>query len=294
MTSTVHSTNRFDVHATITNTIIAAIERGVDEFVMPWHRQGGFGRPANAATSRLYRGVNVLALWATAMTKGFSSNHWATYRQWTTLGAHVQKGAKGTPILFYKPLTPGDERDESQSPSRFIARASCVFNGDQVDGWKAECVDQADELIRIEAAECLVTSSGAEVRHVGDNAFYSAVHDYVQMPTAERFVGSPTRSAGEAYYAVLLHELVHWTGGEHRLQRTFGERFGDHAYAFEELVAELGSAFLCADLGIATEPRPDHASYIAHWLTVLSSDKRAIVTASRLATEAAGFLAKAT
>lgn len=291
MNSSVLSTKRFDVYASITQTIIAAIERGTGDFVMPWHRQGGAGgRPTNAATGQAYRGVNVVALWARAAIEGYPSSQWATFRQWSSIGGQVRRGETGSVILFYKPLHPGEERQQEDEPRRFVARASWVFNRTQVDGWEPEHDIGPSAVSPVEAADDLVRANHPAIQHDGDEAFYSSHDDRIHLPRAERFVGSPTRSPTEAYYATLLHELIHWTGAAHRLNRTFGTRFGDQAYAFEELVAELGAAFLCADVGLSTEPREDHAQYLASWLSVLSSDKRAIVTASRLAADAAALL----
>lgn len=293
MNSSVLSTKRFDVYASITQTIIAAIERGTGDFVMPWHRQSGAGgRPTNAATGQAYRGVNVVALWARAATAGYPSSQWATFRQWSSIGAQVRRGETGSVILFYKPLHPGEKRHEEDEPRRFVARASWVFNHMQVDGWEPEDETRTSAVSPIETADDLVRANRPEIRHGGDKAFYSLQLDQIHLPRPARFIGSPTRSPTEAYYATLLHELIHWTGAAHRLNRTFGTRLGDQAYAFEELVAELGAAFLCADVGLSTEPREDHAQYLASWLSVLSSDKRAIVTASRLAADAAALLAQ--
>lgn len=287
MTNPDLSRNRFDVYASVTDIIIKAIEAGPGEFLMPWHRSGNvIGRPRNAATDAGYRGVNVIALWAAALLGGFSSGVWATYRQWRALGAQVRRNEKGSVILFYRPLTP--KTPEEEEPNlRFVARASWVFNSDQVSGWDPPLPTTVGEAERIAEAEQLIARTGAEVRHGGEEAYYSPRYDRIHIPDLARFIGSPTRTATEAYYATVLHELVHWTGAPHRLNRSFGQRFGDHAYAFEELVAELGAAFLCADLGLANEPRPDHAAYLAEWLEVLSRDKRAIVTASHLAADAA-------
>lgn len=282
---------RFNVYEAITTTVIKAVEGGVGEFTLPWHRSGG-GRPRNASTDMPYNGVNIVALWASAMTHGFQSPHWATYRQWAQLKAQVRRGQKASVVLFYKPLpSGGSPTDEGeQAGRRFVARASWVFNADQVEGWSAEVVDRPSVVERVEAAERLIALNGASVLHGGGQAFYAPAADRIHLPPQATFVGSATRTATEAYYAVLLHELVHWSGASHRLNREFGRRFGDEAYAFEELVAELGAAFLCADVGIANDPRPDHAAYIADWLTILSRDARAIVSASRLAGEAAAYL----
>ena len=139
-------------------------------------------------------------------------------------------------------------------------------------------------------ATLTVAGTGASVRIHGDSAHYTPSTDTITMPDRERFFATSSGSAAQNWYATLLHELVHWSGADHRLARTFGKRFGDDAYAMEELVAELGSAFLCGDLGLSTSPRPDHASYLASWLKVLKADNRAIFTAASAAAKAADYL----
>ena len=148
-------------------------------------------------------------------------------------------------------------------------------------------IDPAKTLADIET---FIARTGAAIIHGGERACYSPKLDEIQMPQQEAFVGSSTSSATEAYYATLLHELTHWTAPAHRCDRDLSGRFGSEAYAMEELVAELGAAFLCADLGIANEPRADHAQYLSHWLKVLKADKRAIFTAASKAAQATAFL----
>ena len=291
MRTSVPSTGRFDLYRTVTDKIVAAIEAGAGEFVMPWHVSAATGRPLNALTSRAYRGVNVVALWAEAFVSGYGTGWWASYRQWEQLGAQVRRGERGTVIVFYNRLNtaPTDELDESDR-FRLVARASRVFNLDQVSGWQPPeppVVPVIEALVEVEA---FIAATGAVVVHGGSDACYRRTEDRIDMPALERFRGSPTSSASEAYYGTLLHELTHWSGATHRLNRTFGNRFGDNDYAVEELVAEIGAAFLCADLGIANEPRPDHAAYIASWLEVLNQDRRAVFTAAAKANEAAAYL----
>jgi antirestriction protein ArdC len=286
----VPSNPRTDIYRTITDKIVGAIKAGAGNFVMPWHRIGpARGRPTNASTGNRYRGVNVLALWAEATVAGYDSGHWATYRQWQELGTNVRKGEHGTMILFYREIGPGEQGDQSDDGEdrgrRFVARAS-----HQVDGWEAGGSPTASPVNQISRVEQFVHVTDADIRHGGQSACYRPKGDYIELPRPERFVGSPTSSPTEAYYATLLHELTHWTGASHRLARTFGDQFGDDAYAQEELVAELGAAFLCADLGIANEPRADHAAYVSHWLRILARHPRAIFTASREATRATHYL----
>lgn len=273
----------------ITRQIIAAIEAGAGEqFILPWHRWGEVGAPINAVSRRPYRGINTLLLWAAAELDGYSSGRWATYRQWTAAGAQVRKGEKATAIVFWKTAAnDADEqdRDEDSFRPKFIGRVYYVFNASQVDDDRHASADASlPEHERIAAAEAFFAGCKAKVEHGGDRAFYTPSQDRIQMPRFEQFRNSAS------YYSVLGHEHVHWTGAEHRLDRDLQNRFGTDAYAVEELIAELGSAFLAGYLGIAVEPRPDHAAYLASWLRVLRSDARAIVTAAAKAQQAVDFL----
>jgi antirestriction protein ArdC len=294
MSGEVLSTAKFDVYRAITDKIVEAIERGAGEFVMPWHSRGvSIGRPTNASTGMSYRGVNVVGLWAEAMVTGYESGRWASFRQWQKLGATVRRGEHGTPIVFYKKLEAGEPAEDGEEGrgSRMIARASWVFNEAQVEGWEdPEEPLVIDPVEAVEKAEEFVAATKADIRFGGDTACYRPRDDAIYMPEPSRFVGTATSSPTDAFYSTLLHELTHWTGASRRLDRTKGERFGDQAYAFEELVAELGAAFLCGDLGVANEPRPDHAAYVGSWLKVLKDDRRAIFPAAKLATAAADYL----
>jgi antirestriction protein ArdC len=284
---------RNDVYAAITNQVIAAIEEGAGQWQMPWHRSGA-SRPINAHTKKPYRGVNVVALWAAADAYGYGSGFWATYKQWRELGAQVRRGERASLIVFWKEFEQEIEDETTGKRERkktFFARASWAFNADQVDGWAPLDTTERNLVQVLDQAETFTAATGANVRHGGDRAFYRRSTDHVQIPERERFAGSATSSPTETYYATLLHELTHWTGHENRLDRDLSGRFGNEAYAMEELVAELGAAFLCADLSITNSPRPDHAAYISNWLEVLKRDKRAIFTAARKAAQASDFLA---
>lgn len=287
------STTTASIYDTITNQIIAALERGTDTFSLPWHRSTApLSRPKNAATGNAYRGVNVLALWASAEAQDFGHGLWATYRQWQSLGAQVRKGEKASPIVFYKVFDKrdDDQAEERDNSTRIFAQASHVFNASQVEGYALPEVPDGEDFDPIPQAESFVAGTGASVRTHGDSAHYTPSTDTITMPDRERFFKTSSGSAAQNWYATLLHELVHWTGADHRLARTFGKRFGDDAYAMEELVAELGSAFLCGDLGLSASPRPDHANYLASWLKVLKADNRAIFTAASAAAKAADYL----
>jgi len=294
---TTSSHERFDVYTSITNQIIAAIEAGAEHPQMPWHSQGSIiERPINVASQRAYRGVNTVALWASAYCQEFTHGLWGTYRQWQDKGAQVRKGEKSSVIIFYKDIEPGEQEgdgsnDDDRGNRRFIARASRVFNVAQVDGYTMPEIDEAaDTVTPCERAEQLIAAIGAVITIGGTSAHYNRRTDCIAMPDRFRFTGTKTSGASESWYSVLLHELTHWSGAEHRLARTFGERFGDDAYAMEEMVAELGAAFLCGDLGITVDPRPDHADYIGHWLRILKGDRKAIFTAASAANKAAEYL----
>jgi antirestriction protein ArdC len=285
-------TERFDIHQHITNQIVSAIEQGAGEFRLPWHRSAGnIMRPVNIASKAAYRGVNILTLWAAADASGYSSGTWGTYKQWAETGAQVRKGEKATYVVFYKEITTASE-DSNEAETRLFARATPVFAAEQVDGYQAPTLDAPATIIEpITQAEACVAATGATIAHGGSRAFYRPSTDSIHLPPREAFIGSPTSSPAESYYATLLHELTHWTSHESRCNRQLGKRFGDYAYAAEELIAELGAAFLCSDLRISDEPRRDHAQYLDTWLTVLKADKKAIFTAASKASEAAAWLA---
>jgi antirestriction protein ArdC len=251
----------------------------------------------NAATDKAYRGVNIVALWVDAMSKRYISGYWASYKQWQTLGAQVRKGERGSTIVFYKPLdqpelgvqnaAPGEEQKDG---FRFVARASHVFNAEQVDGWTPP-VPETKSIVQInEEVAAFIEAIGADVRHGFHMARYRRDLDCIEMPSPELFIGTCTSTPTEAYHGVLLHELTHWVGGEKRLNREFGKKFGDRAYAFEELIAELGAAFLCSAFRITNEPRPDHAAYVSSWLEILDRDAKAVFTAASKAQEAVEHL----
>lgn len=282
-----------DVYQSITDRIVASIEAGAGEFTMPWHRDTATTMPTNALTGNTYNGVNIVALWAAAEQCGFTTGHWATYKQWSLLGGQVRKGEKASVVVFYKQESVDvSEIDtgERKKKSVLYARSSRVFNVDQIDGWRAPRPAASDPVAVLGEAERFVAATSADIRIGGDRACYRPRTDQIQMPDRDRFTGTETIGATESYYATLLHELTHWTGHTSRLARNFSDRFGREGYAMEELVAELGAAFLCSDLGITNQPRADHAAYIAHWLAVLKKDTRAIFTAASKANEARRFL----
>lgn len=293
METTVLSSGRFDVYRSITEIIIAAIEAGAGAFVMPWHQPDApITRPQNAYTRMSYHGINVIALWAQAYQANYRSGYWASYRQWKELGAQVQVGSKSSTVVFFKRLDEDSRQENDPEPRvRLVARASRVFNADQVIGWVApEKEPVGDPVEVVESVAAFVAATEARIHHSGHAAYYDIWEDHVVMPAPERFRGSPTSTPTEAYYATLLHELTHWAGAPHRLGRFAQVIQRKEDVAREELVAELGAAYLCADLGLTNEPRPDHAAYVSSWLEILRADKRAIFAAARQAGEAASYL----
>jgi antirestriction protein ArdC len=284
---------RGDVYTRVTNKIVADLEKGVRPWLKPWnadHAAERITRPLRG-NGQPYKGINVLMLWAEAELQGYACPIWMTYKQAQELKGQVRKGEKGALVVYADKITRTEldlEGAESAHEIHFM-KGYTVFNCEQIDGlpahFYAKAEPPASKVERIEKAEAFAGSTRASVRTGGNRAFYCTSSDHVQMPPLECF-----RDA-ESFYATLLHELTHWTRHETRLNRDFGrKRWGDEGYAAEELVAELGSAFLCADLGITPEPREDHAAYLASWLEVLKQDKRAIFTAAAHAQRAADFL----
>lgn len=290
-------TTRPDIYSRVTDQIVTELEKGVRPWIKPWsaeHAAGRITRPLRH-NGEPYAGINILMLWAAATAQGFAAPIWMTYRQASELGAHVRKGEKGSPVVYANKLvrTETDEvtGDESERTIPYM-KGYTVFNVEQIEDLPAHYYAKAeprfDSPARIDHADAFFTALGADIRHGGNQAYYAVGLDYVQMPPFETF-----RDA-ESYYATLAHECTHWTRHPSRLERDFGrKRWGDEGYAMEELVAELGAAFLCADLELELAVRDDHAAYIASWLKVLKQDKRAIFTAAAHAQRAADFLHKA-
>lgn len=285
---------RTDVYQRVTNTIIAELEKGVRPWMKPWnaeHAAGRITRPLRA-NGLPYRGINVVMLWSEAIAKGFAAPIWMTFKQALELNAHVRKGETGSLVVYADRLTrttTDAESGEATERSIPFLKGYTVFNVEQIEGLPAHFYAKAtpvtETVPRIARAEQFFTAIGADIRHGGTMAYYAAGSDHVQMPPFEAF-----RDA-ESYYATLAHESVHWTKHTSRLDRDLGrKRFGDAGYAMEELVAELGAAFLCADLALTPEVRDDHAAYVASWLKVLKNDARAIFSAAAHAQRAADFL----
>ena len=285
--------SRKDVYTRVTERIISDLEQGIRTWLKPWsaeHAAGRISRPLRHSGTP-YRGMNILLLWGAAMEKGYAAPIWMTYKQAQELGANVRKGEHGSLVVYANSITRTETDDKGEDTEREIPfmKGYTVFNVEQVDGLPAHYYARPENPLplseRIENADRFMTATGATINHGGNSAFYVPARDVIQLPLFEAFKDK------ESYYATALHELTHWTRHEKRLQRDFGrQRFGDEGYAREELVAELGAAFLCADLGITPEIRDDHAAYLGHWLMVLKDDKRAIFSAAAHAQRAADYL----
>ena len=285
---------RTDVYQRITDQIVVELEKGVRPWLKPWnaeHTAGRITRPLRG-NGIPYQGINVLMLSSPAMEKGCPAPTWLTFNQAQELKANVRKGEKGSLVVYADKITRTEtdtETGEENERAIPFMKGYTVFNVEQIDGlperFYAKAEPRSETVQRIERVETFFAATGVAVRHGGNMAYYNVSQDHVQMPPIEAF-----RDA-ESYYATLAHETTHSTRHPSRLNRDFGrKRFGDEGYAMEELVADLGSAFLCADLELTPEVRADHASYIASWIKVLKNDKRAIFTAASHAQRAADFL----
>jgi len=278
---------RTDLYQRITDKIVTALEQGTPPWVAPW--QDGTSIPSNLLTGKPYRGINILMLFIEAMDRGYLDSRWLTLKQANELGGRVRKGEHGTPIVFFTMKEIDEKPDvhgfDDPPPKKVVPmlKSYIVFNASQVDFLPERFqLGQKPAWQPIGEAEELIYISGAMLRHGGNRAFYSPGEDLIQLPPQAWFPDV------ERYYGVALHELTHWTGHPSRLNRELGRRHGIDAYAFEELVAEMGAAFLCAHCGLPA--RLEHATYIDHWLDALKRDKRLIFVAAGKAQAAADYV----
>ncbi|UOF81562.1 antirestriction protein [Bacteriophage sp.] len=287
--------NKQDIATTITNEVIKQLEQGCAPWVKPWKSKPSEGAPHNPASGTYYRGANFIWLTLLQSSGAFgTSSEWMTYKQAQDKGAQVRKGAKGVQVIFYKPMQVQGafNPDTQQHDSKVIPmiKTYTVFNRDMIDGLPVDEVAENEpsipEFQTKEECETFIKDSGAIVKHGGDSAFYSPSLDFIQLPKREDF------KSESDYYATALHELSHWTGHKSRIDRDFSKskRWGDSAYAFEELVAELGAAMLCAHLKV--DGQLQHASYIQSWLKVLKQDSKAILKAGAEAQKILDYLVK--
>ncbi|HGX9957185.1 TPA: ArdC family protein [Klebsiella pneumoniae] len=277
------SKTKTDIYQTVTDSIIAALETGVKPWACPWQRTPGIsGLPSNYATGMGYSGMNIMLLWCSASEQGFNDSRWMTYKQAKAEGGQVRKGEHGTTAIFYTML----ERENNEGETEYIPmlKTFTVFNVEQIDGLPLsdEAVFPAETFEPLPQAEALFRNSGATIIEKGQNAFFAPSTDEIHLPERRLF------SDAANFYATGMHELVHWSGAKSRLNREMKGKFGGEDYAFEELIAELGSAFLMADLGIVGEVQ--HESYIASWLKALRNDKRYIFKAASAASKAHRYL----
>lgn len=290
-----NETHRADVYTRITDKIVEELTTGVRPWMKPWsagNMDGRITRPLRH-NGLPYSGMNVLLLWSEQMARGFASPMWMTFRQALELGANVRKGETGSMVVFASRFTKSEADGKGGEIERDIPflKAYTVFNLEQIDGLPDDYHHREEPVLdpieRISTVERFFRGTGAVIRHGGGQAFYAPGSDHIQMPHFETFKDVAS------YYATLSHEATHWTAPQHRVGRDLSRYARDKSErAREELIAELGSCFLCADLGIVPEldPRPDHASYLQSWLSVLANDKRAIFQAAAHAQRAIAFL----
>ena len=270
------------LYESVTQSIIKDLEAGVAPWTKPW-KSGARGGllPFNAVSNRSYNGINIPILWAAAHARGYPTHGWLTYKQAQAAGAQVRAGEKSTTVVFTKKLTLKDDEDVEKQIG--MLRTFNVFNEWQMEGLPQAALQEQQPLPQLQDnAQRFINATGAYIRHGGDRAYYQAAGDLISLPPEASF-------ESRAYYiATALHESVHWTGAKHRLDRDLTGRFRTQSYAAEELVAELGAAFLCAHLNVEGKLR--HAEYIGHWVKLLKSDDRAVFTAASKASQAADYL----
>ena len=284
-----------DVKQVITDRIVALMERGTEAWQKTWKVAAAAGMPCNASTGAPYRGVNILILWAQCQEAGFRSNRWMTYKQAQAVGAQVRKGEKSVTCVYFE-MMKRKEPQEGEAEFFPMAKAFNLFNLDQIDNLPEDLKEPTETdmtpppFSHDELAEQFIEATGARIEHHGNRAFYRPSTDTIVLPEPEAFI------APANYYATACHELTHWTGHASRLDRDFSKsrRFGDETYAFEELVAELGSSFLAGHFGFIDATVENHASYLASWIKVLKNDKSAIFTAAKHASAAYEYLAELT
>lgn len=274
-----------DLYADVTARILQSMEAGVIPWKQSW-QSGGLPIPMNAISNRPYSGVNVLLFWLSA-DRGYQRPRYVTFKQALESGGNVRKGEHGTTVVFFKQLKVADKAKESGEKTIPLMRAYTVFNVAQCDGLpdhvtNGEMAAPLNQDQREAMAEEFIKASGADFREGVGNPCYVPSKDFISMPGFAAFKTSPD------FYGVAFHELTHWTGAKHRLDRDFSGRFGTKAYAAEELVAELGAAFLNAEFGF--EDTEGHAAYLASWIELLREDSRAIFTAASKASKAAEYL----
>jgi antirestriction protein ArdC len=273
-----------NLHAEITNRILAHLKEGVAPWRQSWSSKGTGAMPRNASTGRAYSGVNVPLLWCEQQERGFASSGWLTFKQARAAGGSVRKGEKGSTVVFVSTIEREDEQTGKLRKIPFL-KAYTVFNVEQCDDLPAHMLPQAEPINadrRDELAEEFLAATGAKIRHGEGRAYYRRSEDIINLPIFASFVSA------DRYYGTAFHELAHWTGAEHRLNRIKGKKFGDQEYTYEELVAELASAFLSAEFGYDNDQAA--ASYLDGWIKFLADHETAFMSAASDASKAVAYL----
>jgi len=277
-----------DLHAEVSARIIAELEAGAAPWVKPWSATPGANTPCNAVSNRPYSGCNVVLLWM-AQAAGYRTPRFLTFKQALELGGNVRKGEHGTRVYVVKQLQVRDQGGDDEPSTRLIPmmREYTVFNVDQCENLP-ESINSGKPIrvrnpdARDDLADAFLHSTRADIREGQGDAYYVPSRDFISMPAFAGFKGA------DHFYNVSFHELTHWTAHKSRLDRDLKNRFGSRQYAAEELIAELGAAFLCAEFGFNGDVR--NAGYIANWIELLKADKRAFFTACSHASKAADYL----
>jgi antirestriction protein ArdC len=279
-----------------TAAIIADLEEGVAPWSKPWKTDGSgmMQIHLNGHRKEPYRGVNQVLLHIAAAKHDYQLPVWVTFKQAQEMGGTVNKGEKSPGyVVFWKRINVKDRdaTEEGKTKSIPFASYSAVFNIEQTSVPrekyeallpKPRTVIELQSHDRIADIEEFIAATGATFSEGGDRAYFHPTSDSIRVPEMGKF-----ESAAD-YYSTVFHELIHWTSHESRCDRKLGGRFGDDAYAAEELVAEMGAAFMCAAHGLPGKLQ--HAEYIGHWIKVLKGDDRAIFTATNRAQAAVDYL----
>jgi len=295
-------TTQKEIIAKVSTEILALMEEHGTNWQKPWLSTIASGQPFNVVSKKAYQGINSFWLGMVAYSAGYSTNEWATFKQWSGKGASIIKGSKATDIFFWKPIKI-DQKDASgkilkddngnkKTKNIWMLKAYKVFNAQQVEGYDSPAIVKPEPVeFNNQAVDALVSATGAVIKHGGASAHYAPGPDHIAMPAKEDYTGTDTSTAEEAYYSTLLHELVHWSGHASRLDRLKSNAlFGNSEYAFEELVAETGAAILSVVTGVSPAPRADHAKYLNNWKKAIKDNPKAIFSAFTKANQAVEFL----
>tara|TARA_Y100000389_G_C17464800_1_gene524598 strand:- start:3928 stop:4800 length:873 start_codon:yes stop_codon:yes gene_type:complete len=281
--------NKVDTYQALTDQITALISEHGTDWLKTWSSKASGN--INSISGKEYQGINVFSLAVSSFANNFESDEWLTYKQAQSKGWQVKKGSKGTHIIYFK-INEYENKKTGDIDKVPMIKQYSVFNGDQVEGFipTKEPATEVETFENCDLVEATIEAHEITIKHGGDTAFFSPQLDFIQMPMKQDFISTDEENSQQTYYSTLLHEVTHWTGHKKRLARDFSGRFGSNAYAFEELVAEIGSVFLCAKMGVKASPSQNNAKYLNNWLEVLKDDKRAIVKAFSLAQKASNYI----